>query len=316
MTYELNEVKRRRLRQSLWEACGIDLDTMSTTDAAKRLAEIFSTDSNHTQVYDILMEAVPLIQNGDLYQDLIKKILQQVASVTRNHETVVRAMASADLSVDQFSIISQIVGKTWDSASSSWTSRYINGAELPPPLFGRSTAVKAWGAASKKVSHKFVAYEGDTVGYSRLITDALSDFFRWPFTRKLYDAAESHRMEKRPLMLCLNLDGFPAQEDLHLTLMSMTVLNVGPISKSPLLRFPLGIATCPDKERDAYAEIFKDNITIINESRRTGKITIPLEKGEDGRRPLLTVPVSVLYPLEIYCITLLAVATDNVFLID
>jgi hypothetical protein len=85
------------------------------------------------------------------------------------------------------------------------------------------------------------------------------------------------------------MDKFSVEDGLPVTSMSIAITNLGPVSKSPLLREPIGIATCADSERDYWSVLWRANIDAINDMISTGKVTLMVENQSR------TLPVKVFF---------------------
>jgi hypothetical protein len=175
----------------------------------------------------------------------------------------------------------------FDPESLSKQKFSVSGVPLPA-LFGRTTISEEWTRLADTYHWQFERYDDMHAGYVRPIGDALESIFAWPVTRQLV-LDNFHPGD--PLRICLNMDAFPVESDMHCTLFSMALVNMGPISKSPLLRYPLGLVNCRDKDRDVFASVFKSNITAINSMIDTGVVDIRFQT--EGGEETLRFPVTV-----------------------
>lgn len=291
MALPLSDKKRRKAVNGLYSLFGIDPSEMTPEEAGKILADHFTTKSNRTWDHRMILHFFRNVQRGELYRELIAEGLKEVAESTHNRDFAVQLIACADLSIGQYSEIAKRLGQQFDDKKGKYVPIEVNGVRVPKMLLGRTATVLGWTEMKKKFVWDFVICNDnpEAVAFVRPLTASLNDFFRWPFTRQLY--TESLQPGDK-LDLSINLDAFPIAEDLDLTLFSMAVTNIGMVSKSPLLRFPLGVATCSDQDRDEFTALFEDNINLINNMIDTGVVHIKT-KDEGGVEKEWEVPVSV-----------------------
>lgn len=296
-----DDIKRRKLRDSkkrskimkdVWEALNIDTDKTSEEAAADALAWAFSTNKNSSWKLRVFERAIHKVQGGQMIQKITKDVVTQYVASSNSDSGVKKLMATAELTWDQYEILRDQLGTQWDSKSQKWTNMHINGVEVPRLLPSRSTAWRVCSKHASDIAVNFVRlpedhvhYDADVVGYEVPIDDVLRRWFLRKFTSDSFWALPSEL--RRPLVLSLNMDGYSVEDNLSLTAISIAVTNLGPVSKSVLLREPLGIAACADSEREYWSVLFEHNIARINDMIQTGTVSISIND------TLAKVPVKV-----------------------
>jgi hypothetical protein len=287
---------RQVILRSLFDAAGIN-SAMPVEEAGERLVWLLSTDANREWYHHVIAYMFRHVQRGELLQEFTKEVLKEFTQTTHSHEASKRLMASADLTWAQYEYLYDFLGSSFDPDSGKWRPVTINGVQAPRMLLHRSTAAKGWAAAARRITVHYSSlptnlpnYVPDVVAYEVPLEDCLSRYFTRSFTRNQYTSLPAAKREQ--LVLSLNMDGFPVESDLSVTMISIAVTNVGPISKSPLLREPLAIATCSDSEREYWEPLLKRTINSVNEIINTGFATFKV-MGPNGAETKIRIPARV-----------------------
>lgn len=288
--------QRQVILRNLFDAAGID-SKMPVEEAGERLVWLLSTDVNREWYHHVIAYLFRHVQHGELLQEFTKEVLQQFTQPTHSHDASKRLMASADLTWSQYEYLYNFFGSSFDPDSGKWRPVTINGVQAPRMLLHRSTAAKGWAAAARRINVHYSSldpnlpnYVPDIVAYEVPLADCLSRYFSRSFTKNQYSSLPAAKREQ--LVLSLNMDGFPVEGDLSATMISVAVTNIGPVSKSPLLREPLAIATCSDSEREYWEPLFKRTIKSINHIIETGFATFTVTS-PNGTKTKIRIPARV-----------------------